>query len=58
MLIAGDKHFHDYRALLATLDALLANRFPDVKLLTVGGPGVADASRDPAGYATMPRAAH
>jgi hypothetical protein len=41
VLIAGGKHFHDYRTLRATLDALLANRLPDVELLTVGGPGVA-----------------
>ena len=38
--IVGSRHFHDYRTLRATLDALLAKRLPDVELLTVGGPGV------------------
>jgi hypothetical protein len=41
VLIAGGKHFHNYRTLRATLDALLVNRFPDVELLTWGGPEVA-----------------
>ena len=40
VLIAGGRHFTDYPLLRATLDALLANRFPDVELLTAGGPGV------------------
>jgi hypothetical protein len=41
VLIAGPRHFTDYLTLRATLDALLANRLPDVELLTAGGPGVA-----------------
>jgi hypothetical protein len=41
VLVIGGKHFHDYRTLRATLDALLAKRLPDVELLTCGGPGVA-----------------
>jgi YspA, cpYpsA-related SLOG family len=40
VLIAGGRHFNDYAILRATLDALLANRLPDVELLTTGGPGV------------------
>ena len=39
VLIAGGRHFTDYPLLRATLDALLANRLPDVELLTTGGPG-------------------
>jgi NADPH-dependent 2,4-dienoyl-CoA reductase/sulfur reductase-like enzyme len=41
VLIAGGRRFSDYPTLRATLDKLLANRLPDVELLTVGGPGVA-----------------
>ena len=40
VLIAGGRHFTDYPTLRATLDKLLANRLPDVTLLTAGGPGV------------------
>jgi hypothetical protein len=40
VLIAGGRHFTDYPLLRATLDALLANRLPDVELLTTGRPGV------------------
>jgi hypothetical protein len=40
VLIAGPRHFTDYPALRAALDALLVNRLPDVELLTAGGPGV------------------
>jgi hypothetical protein len=40
VLITGGRHFTDYPLLRATLDALLANRLPDVELLTTGGPGV------------------
>src|SRR5438067_13430683 len=40
VLIAGGKHFTNYAALRAVLDKLLANRLPDVELLTTGGPGV------------------
>lgn len=40
VLIAGGRHFTDYPLLRATLDALLANRLPDVEVLTPGGPGV------------------
>lgn len=39
VLIAGGRHYADYTLLRATLDALLANRLPDVELLTTGGPG-------------------
>jgi hypothetical protein len=34
VLIAGGRYFTDYPLLRATLDALLANRLPDVELLT------------------------
>src|SRR5262245_40463779 len=40
VLVAGGRHFTDYPALRAVLDALLVNRLPDVELLTAGGPGV------------------
>ncbi|QJX00040.1 DUF2493 domain-containing protein [Frigoriglobus tundricola] len=40
VLIAGGRHFTDYPHLRATLDALLAQRLPDVELLTIGGRGV------------------
>lgn len=40
VLIAGGRHFSDYPRLRAALDALLANRLPDVQFLTGGGPGV------------------
>ena len=40
VLIAGGRSFSDYPRLRAALDALLANRLPDVQLLTGGGPGV------------------
>jgi hypothetical protein len=40
VLIAGGRHFTDFPTLRVTLDALLANRLPDVELLTTGGPGV------------------
>jgi hypothetical protein len=38
--IAGVGHFQDYPVLRATIDALLANRLPDVELHGTGGPGV------------------
>jgi hypothetical protein len=41
VLIGGGRHFTDYSALRATLDALLAHHLLDVELLTQGGPGVA-----------------
>jgi hypothetical protein len=50
VLIAGDRHFPNYPLLRATLDALLANRLPDVALLTAGGPGVPMLA---ASYATV-----
>src|SRR5262245_13216747 len=37
VLIAGGKHFADYKLLRITLAALLANRVPGVELLTCGG---------------------
>jgi hypothetical protein len=37
VLIAGGRHFTNYPALRAALDALLVNRLPDVELLTAGG---------------------
>ena len=40
VLIAGGRHFTDYPLLRDTLDALLANRPPDVRPVTAGGPGV------------------
>lgn len=40
VLVAGGRHFTDYPLLRATLDTLLANRLPEVELLTTGGPGV------------------
>src|SRR4051812_27296764 len=40
VLVAGGRDFADYRALRAVLDTLLANRLPDVEVLTAGGPGV------------------
>jgi hypothetical protein len=40
VLITGPRHFTDYPALRAALDALLVNRLPDVELLTAGGRGV------------------
>jgi hypothetical protein len=40
VLITGGRHFTDYPALRAVLDVLLANRLPDVELLTAGGRGV------------------
>lgn len=40
VLIAGGRHFTDYPSLRAALDVLLANRLPDVVLLTAGGRGV------------------
>lgn len=40
ILIAGPRHFTNYPALRAALDALLVNRLPDVELLTSGGRGV------------------
>ena len=40
VLIAGGRHFTNYPTLRAALDALLANRLPDVELLTAGGRGV------------------
>jgi hypothetical protein len=40
VLVAGGRHFTNYPLLRATLDALLANRLPDVELLTTGGSGV------------------
>lgn len=39
VLIAGGRHFSDYPRLPAALDALLANRLPDVQFLTGGGRG-------------------
>src|SRR5579883_3019819 len=41
VLIVGGRGFTDYPCLRATLDVLLANRLPNVELLTTGGPGVA-----------------
>src|SRR4051812_39932622 len=38
--IAGGRGFTNYPLLRATLDALLANRLPDVEILTTGGAGV------------------
>ena len=40
VLIAGGKHFTDYVTLRAVLDMLLADRLPDVELLTARGQGV------------------
>ena len=40
VLVTGGRHFADYPALRAALDALLANRLPDVEVLTPGGRGV------------------
>ncbi len=40
VLIAGGRHFTNYPALRATLDALFAHRLPDVELLTTSGRGV------------------
>jgi hypothetical protein len=40
VLIAGGRHFTDYKTLRAVLDKLLANHLPDVELLTAGGSGV------------------
>ena len=40
VLITGGRNFTDYPALRAALDTLLANRLPDVELLTTGGRGV------------------
>ena len=40
VLIAGPRHFTDDPALRAALDVLLANRLPDVVLLTCGGRGI------------------
>jgi hypothetical protein len=40
VLIAGPRHFTDYPALRAALDALLAKRLPDVVVLTGDGRGV------------------
>jgi hypothetical protein len=39
VLIAGGRHFTNYPALRAALDSLLANRLPDVELLTADGRG-------------------
>jgi hypothetical protein len=36
VLIAGGRHFTNYLTLRAVLDAHLANRLPDVELLTTG----------------------
>jgi len=41
VIIVGGRHFTNYPLLRVTLDALLANRLPDVELLTTGAPGVA-----------------
>lgn len=41
VLVAGGTGFRDYARLRDTLDALLADRMPDVVILTAGGPGVA-----------------
>jgi hypothetical protein len=40
VLIAGPRHFTNYPALRAALDALLVNRLPDVELFTAVGRGV------------------
>ena len=40
VLVTGGRHFTDYPALRAFLDALLANRLPDMEVLTPGGRGV------------------
>lgn len=37
VLIAGGRHVISYAHLRAVLDKLLANRLPDVELLTTGG---------------------
>jgi hypothetical protein len=37
VLVASDRHFTDHPALRAALDTLLANRLPEVELLTAGG---------------------
>jgi hypothetical protein len=50
VLIAGGRHLTDFATLRATLDKLLANRLPDVELLTTGGPGVPMLA---ASYATL-----
>jgi hypothetical protein len=39
VLVAGG-HFEDYKGLRVTLDGLLANRLPDVEVVTQGGSGV------------------
>jgi hypothetical protein len=40
VLILGGRQRVEYARLRAALDVLLVNRFPDVELLTAGGPGV------------------
>ena len=40
VLVTGGRHSSDYPALRAALDILLANRLPDVEVLTPGGRGV------------------
>jgi len=40
VLIIGGRQRFEYARLRAALDALLANRLPDVEILTAGGPGV------------------
>ena len=49
VLVAGSRHFTDYRSLRSTLNKLLVNRLPDVELLTTGGAGVSMLA---ASYAT------
>ena len=40
LLMVGGPSFRDYARLRDALDVALANRFPDVQLVTIGGPGV------------------
>ena len=40
MLVIGGRAGCDYAHLRDTLDAALANRLPNVELVTAGGPGV------------------
>jgi hypothetical protein len=48
VLVAGDREPVDYVRLRDALDKLLANRLPEVQILTSGGPGVPALA---AGYA-------
>jgi hypothetical protein len=45
VIVAGDREPVDYVRLRDTLDKLLANRMPEVQILTAGGPGVPRLAR-------------